>query len=168
MAKLPDYRLQVLFEMREKKKKESEDEYAEAQKAKIAEEKKLEEMKLELERMKQAREDKRLEYADRSAKGEFNVTQMQGNMRHLDRMKEKEGAYKMDMERQKDAIRAAERVVDEKKELMILATQDFKALEKHKETWTKEVKREIQLKEEDVMEDVAQTIFLARQRNNNG
>ena len=37
--------------------------------------------------LQQAREAKRLEYAERSAKGEYNVTQMQANMRHLDRMK---------------------------------------------------------------------------------
>src|SRR5437867_4211865 len=131
MAKLPDYRLQTLFEMREKKKKEAEDDYAEAMKGKIAEEKKLEEMKQELIKMGQAREAKRIEYASRAAKGEFNVQQIQSNQRHLDRMKEKEGAYKMEIEKQKDAVKAAERVVEEKKEAMILATQDYKALEKH-------------------------------------
>ena len=45
---------------------------------------------------------------------------------------------------------------------------EFKALEKHKENWTKDVKREIQLKEEDNLDDIAQTIFLRRQREERG
>src|SRR5688500_7787498 len=129
MPKLPDYRLQTLFDMRDKAKKEAEDEYAEAMKAKVAEEKKLEEMKAELERMIQAREQKRLEYAERAAKGEYNVNQIQNNHRHIDRMKEKEGAFKMEIEKQKEAIKRAEEVVEEKKQAMIQATQDYKALE---------------------------------------
>lgn len=164
MAKLPDYRLQTLFEMREKKKKEAEDDYGTAMKEKVAEEKKLEEMKQELVKMQHAREAKRVEYAERAARGEYNVQQIQANQRHLERMKEKEGAYKMEIEKQKDAVKAAERVVEEKKEAMIAATQDYKALEKHKEKWKDEVKREMALKEEDQMDDLAQTIFLKRQR----
>ncbi|MEW5848545.1 MAG: flagellar assembly protein FliH [Myxococcota bacterium] len=164
MPKLPDYRLQTLFDMREKARKEAEDAYAEAMKAKLAEEKKLEEMKQELERMIQAREAKRLEYAERAAKGEYNVSQIQANHRHIDRMKEKEGAFKMEIEKQKDAIKRAEEVVEEKKQAMIEATQEFKALEKHKEKWAQEVKREMAIKEEDNLEDIAQTIFLRRMR----
>lgn len=165
MAKLPDYRLQVLYDMRDKTKKAAEDAYGEAMQAKIVEEKKLEQMNQELAAMAQAREDKRIEYADKAARGECNVQQIQGNNKHLERLKEREGAFKMEIERQKDNIRAAERVVDEKKEAMIQATQQFKALEKHKEKWTIEVKREIAAKEEDALEDIAQTIFLKRQRD---
>ncbi len=168
MAKLPDYRLQTVYDMRDKSKKEAEDAYAEAMKAKNEEEKKQKDMEAELVKMQEAREAKRIEYAQRAADGEFNVNQIQANMRHLDRMKEREGAYKMEIEKQKDAVRAAERVVEEKKEAMVLANQEFKALEKHKEKWTAEVKREMQLKEEDQMDDLAQTIFLKRQREAKG
>ena len=168
MAKLPDYRLQTLFEMREKSKKAAEDAYAEAQKELIKEKKALDDMHAELKRMMDLREAKRIEYATNAAAGAYNVNQIQSNLRHLDRMKEKEGAYKMEIEKQKDAVKAAERVAEEKKQAVILATQEFKALEKHKEKWTQEVKREIQLKEEDVQDDLAQTIFLRRQREEKG
>ena len=168
MAKMPDYPLQTLYEMREKKKKAAEDAYAEATKYKVGEEKKLEEMHVELKRMIDSREAKRLEYTARAAKGEYNVKEMQSNMRHLDRMKDKEGAYKLTIENQKDAVKAADAVVQEKKEAMLLATQEFKALEKHKEKWLAEVKRELAMKEEDNLEDIAQTIFLKRQRDAGG
>ena len=167
MAK-PDYRLQTLFDMREKAKKAAEDVYADAQKALAVEKKKLEDMKKELERMMAAREAKRVEYAERTAKGEYNVTQIQANHRHIDRMKEKEGAYRMEIEQQKDAVKAAEKVVEEKKEAMIAATQDFKALEKHKEKWTAEVKREQAVKDEDAQDDIAQANYLRRQREERG
>lgn len=168
MPKMPDYRLQVLYDMRDKAKKEAEDAYGEAMKAKIGEEKKLEEMKQELVRMAEFRENKRIEYANKAARGECTVQQIQANSRHLDRLKEREGAYKMEIEKQKDAVKAAERVVEEKKEVMIQATQQLKALEKHKEKWTAEVKREMAIKEEDNLEDIAQTIFLRRQREQRG
>lgn len=168
MPKLPDYRLQTLFEMREKAKKAAEDAYADAQKDVANEKKKLEEMHAELKRMMDLREAKRVEYATRASKGEYNVNQIQANLRHLDRMKEKEGAYKMEIDKQKDAVKAAERVAEDKKQAMISATQEFKALEKHKEKWAQEVKREIQLKEEDAQDDLAQTIFLRRQREEKG
>jgi flagellar export protein FliJ len=167
MAKLPDYRLQTLHDLREKSKKEAEDAYAEAMKVKVAEEKKQKEMEEELKRMIAMREQKRVEYADKAARGECTVNQIQTNLRHIDRLKEREGAYKMEIEKQKDAVRAAAKVVEEKKEAMILSTQEFKALEKHKEKWLQEVKRELALKEEDAMDDLAQTIFLEKQRKGN-
>jgi flagellar export protein FliJ len=167
MAK-PDYRLQTLFDMRDKAKKAAEDAYADAQKALAVEKKKLADMKAELERMMAAREAKRLEYAERTSKGEYNVTQIQANHRHIDRMKEREGAYRMEIEGQKDAVKAAEKVVEEKKEVMIAATQDYKALEKHKEKWIAEVKRELAMKEEDALDDIAQTNYLRRQREERG
>lgn len=167
MAK-PEYRLETLFGIRERKKKDAEDAYATAMKAKVAEEKKLAEMKEELKRMHKAREARRIEYADKAARGECNVRQIQGNATQIDRMKEKEGAYRMEIEKQKEAIKAAEAVVEEKKQALILATQDFKALEKHKEKWTAEVKREAMLKEEDQMDDLAQSTHLKRQREERG
>jgi hypothetical protein len=48
MAKLPDYRLQTVYDMRDKSKKEAEDAYAEAMKAKNEEEKKQKDMEAEL------------------------------------------------------------------------------------------------------------------------
>ena len=46
---------------------------------------------------------------------------------------------------------------------MLEATKSFKALEKHKEKWQKEVKREQMLKEkEDALEDILKAQYFAQ------
>ena len=46
------------------------------------------------------------------------------------------------------------------------ASQELKALEKHKEKWEKEQKRKKQLKEEELLDELAQTIHLGKTREN--
>jgi len=162
MAKKPAYRLQALFDIREKAKEAAEDFYAEKQKELAAEVKKHEAMKQKLRDMVQAREDKKREYTEKLRKGELNVTQIQGNDRHLDRMKQEEAAYQVEIARQGEQVKAKEAEVEDAKQAMLKANQDFKALEKHKEKWEKGVKREAMLKEEDAVEDIAQAQYFAR------
>ncbi len=40
-----------------------------------------------------------------------------------------------------------------------MATQDLKAIQKHKEKWAEEVRKERQQKEEDAMDEIGQVIF---------
>jgi flagellar biosynthesis chaperone FliJ len=162
MAKKPAYRLQALFDIREKAKGEAEDFYAGKQKELVVEVKKHEAMKEKLREMIQAREDKKRDYTEKLRKGELNITQIQGNDRHLDRMKQEEAAYQVDIARQAEQVKHKEAEVADAKELMLKANQDFKALEKHKEKWEKAVKREAMLKEEDAVEDIAQAQYFAR------
>ena len=168
MAKLPKYRLQALFDIREKEKEEKEDLYAQAMRAVAEEERRLEDMKEHLKSMKDARVAKKQEYSDRMAEGALNIDQIRANDRHLDRMKQEEAAYLVDINRQKEAIVEAEDAAELAKEEMLKATQDFKALEKHKEKWIKQVKRELALKEEDAVEDIAQAQYFARMLEERG
>lgn len=162
MPKLPDYRLQVLFDIREKAKDEAQEFYAEKKKAVAAQERILEEMKQTLRDMVQHREDKKQEYADKMRTGQLNVTQIQANDRHIDRLKHEEQAYQVEISRQMERVREAEAEADEAMQAMLKADQDYKALEKHKEKWVKQVKREMALKEEDQLEDIAQAQYFQR------
>jgi flagellar export protein FliJ len=162
--KLPPYRLQALFDIREKAKKAAEDAYAEAQKACQAEQARLDEMKAELAAKVEYRENKRREYAEKASRGEMNVHTMTSSQRHIERLKEEEAAYEVEIDKQRERLHEAEKVVEQKREDMIVANRDFKALEKHKEKWAKKTKREIMLKEEDAAEDIALAQYLARQR----
>jgi hypothetical protein len=162
MAKGPAYRLQVLFEMREKAKKEAEEVYAEKKKLVIVEQKKLEEMKLNLQGMIQKRQDKKAEYAERTRRGEYTVAQIQANDRHIEKMKQAEAAYQVEIDRQQERVVEAERVADEAMQVVVKATQDYKALEKHKDKWQKKVRREAMAKEEDAIEDIAQAQYFQR------
>ena len=162
MAKGPAYRLQVLFEMREKAKAEAEELYAEKKKLVVIELQKMDEMREHLKGMVQKRQDKKAEYAERTRQGEYTINQIQANDRHIEKMKQQEAAYQVEIDRQQERIEEAERVAAEAMDLVVKATQDFKALEKHKEKWQKQVKREAMLKEEDAVEDIAQAQYFKK------
>jgi YscO-like protein len=162
MAQKPKYRLGVLFDIREKAKKAAEDDYAAAQKRVVEEQKKLDGMRQHLREMEQARELRRREYADRMRTGELSINQIQGNDRHLDRMKAEEQAYLVDISRQQEVLVETQALAETKKEAMIKATQDFKALEKHREKWDKKVRYDMMQQEEAAAEDIAQAQYFAK------
>ncbi len=162
MAKGPAYRLQVLFELREKAKLEAEEVYAEKKKLVIVEQLKLDEMKQTLKDMVQRRQDRKADYSERTRGGEYTIAQIQGNDRHIEKMKQQEAAYQVEIDRQQERLVEAERVVEEAMALVVKATQDFKALEKHKEKWQKQVKRELMLKEEETVDEIAQAQYFKK------
>jgi hypothetical protein len=162
MAKKPKYRLEVLMDIREKAKKEAEEFYAEQQKKLVIEQKKHEDMKQTLRDMVAMRQQKKAEYAEKMRSGELNVQQITGNDRHIEKLKQEENAYQVEINRQAERVNDAQSDVDEAMEAMLKASQDYKALEKHKEKWEKKVKRELMLKEEEAVEDIAQAQYFAR------
>lgn len=164
MAKLPPYRLQALFDIREKAKDEAEEHYAEKKKAVAKEQKKLDDMKQQLRDMAAMREQKKLEYVEKMRAGELNVNQIQGNDRHIEKLKQEEQAFGVEIQRQGERVNEAQAEADEALEAMVLATQELKALEKHKEKWIKQIKREQTLKEEDQADDIAQAQYFQRMR----
>ncbi len=164
MAKTPKYRMQVVFELREQAKEAAEAEYAERKSELAAEEKKLEDLKQELRDMIDAREQKKLEYAEKLRQGEFSIQQIQGNDRHIERMKSEEQAFEMTIFRQQEVCEEKQGEVDQAMEKVLEATQEFKALEKHKEKWLKQVKAEQMKKEEEEAEDISQAQYFKRTR----
>ena len=162
MPKQPDYRLQVLFNIREKEKEEAEEVYAEKKRAVVEQEQIRDEMKQKLQDMVAMREAKKLEYAEKMRTGELKITQIQANDRHIERLKHQEQAFQVEISRQEERVHEAQAVADEAMQEMLKATQEFKALEKHKEKWAKQVKREIALKEENTLEDIAQAQYFKR------
>lgn len=165
MAKLPDYRLQTLFSLRERAKKDAEDAYAEAQRLVNDEQRKLDEMKAELAAKVEYREKKKQEYSEKAARGELNIHAITSSERHVDRLKEEEAAYEVEIDKQREQLQEAEQELEKKREEMLKANQEFKALEKHKENWTQQVKHERQIKEEDAAEEIAQSLFLRKSRS---
>ena len=135
---------------------------AEKKKLVNIEQKKLEEMREHLKGLVQKRQDKKAEYAERTRRGEYTVNQIQGNDRHVEKMKQQEAAYQVEIDRQQERLQEAERVAAEAMDLVVKATQDYKALEKHKEKWSKQVRREAMLKEEDQVEDIAQAQYFKK------
>ena len=162
MAKKPSYRLQTLFDIREKEKDQAEDVYAQKKKVEHQEQAKLDEMKQRHADMIQFREDKKIEYANKIRDGGMNINQINAGDRHIARLKEEEVAFLGEIDKQKEVLKQAQRDAQNAMDDMLEATKAFKALEKHKEKWQKEVKRDLRLKEEDAMDDVAQAQYFAQ------
>ena len=125
---------------------------------------KLREMELELERMIQEREAKRREYSEKAMRGEMGPQAVISSNIFIDRLKEKEALQEDAIHQQHDVIRQREDAVDAAREDLILASQELKALEKHKEKWAKEIKAERMRKQQENQDEVAQTLFLRRNK----
>lgn len=162
MAVKPDYRLQALVTLRERRKEEAERFLGVKLAELAAEQKRQKEMEEELERMIAKREAKMREYAEKSMKGMMAAQEVVGANVYIERLKEQEEAQENAIEGQKQVVAQKHDEVDEARKQVVLATQNLKALEKHKEKWALEVKKEQEAREEAVMDEIAQTIFLGR------
>ncbi len=156
---MPPYRLQVLLDMRKRAEEEAKENFARAMQALREQERILAEMETELERMIEDRKRRRKEYADKLASGEMKITDQSAANRFIERMKEKEQEQRGRIDGQRENVREAEKQLKRMQDALVKATQDLKALEKHKENWQTEVKKERQAKEEDMLDEIAQTIF---------
>ncbi|MEO1230935.1 MAG: flagellar export protein FliJ [Myxococcota bacterium] len=156
---MPKYRLQTLLELRERAKKEAEEAFAYAMQRLNEEKERLRQEQETLERMVEDRHRRREEYARKLASGEMKVTDQSAAYRYIDRLKEREVEQQTVIDAQQEQVREAEKEVQRAQEALVAATQDLKALEKHKENWEAEVRRERMLREEGVMDEIGQAIF---------
>lgn len=164
MAKQPEYRLQVLLELRQRKKDETERALGAALVAHKGELDKQQQMEAELARMLAKREQRRREYAEKAMRGEMSARDVTGAQTYLERLEEQEDAQKNAIEAQKAVVADKQREVDTARAALVKANQELKALEKHKEKHTEEWKKEMQAKEEEAMDELAQQIFLRGER----
>jgi len=164
MAVIPDYRLQTLLVLRERKKEQAENYLAECLAKLRTEQARQRQMEEELERMIAKREGRVREYAEKTMRGEMSAQDAIGANVYIGRLKEQEEEQKNAIEAQKAVVRQREDEVDGARQDLVLATQELKAIEKHKEKWADEVKKEREAKQEEVMDEVAQTIYLTRDR----
>ena len=164
MAKLPPYRLQTLLDMRERAEEEAKNVFAKAM-AQLHEEQRIQkEMEDELQRMIEDRKRRRQEYADKLASGEMKITDQASAYRFIDRMKEMEQEQQGRIDGQRENVREAEKLVKRAQDALIVATQELKALLKHREKWAEEVLRERAIQEENLMDEIGQTIFSQNSR----
>lgn len=164
---MPKYRLQTLLEIRERAKKEAEEAFAYAMQMLAEEQARLAEEEENLERMIADRHRRREEYARQLASGEMKITDQSNAYRYIERLKEKEVDQQTVIDAQKEQVREAEKEVKRAQDALIEATQEMKALEKHKEKWAEEVRRERMMREEGVMDEIGQAIFQQQLKNRN-
>lgn len=161
------YRLQALLEIRERAKKEAEELFAQAMQYLAEEKERLRQEEELLEQMIADRHRRREDYAQKLATGEMKITDQSNAYRYIERLKEKEVEQQTVIDAQQEQVREAEKEVRRAQEALVLATQDLKALEKHKEKWEEEVRKERQMREENIMDEIGQSIFQQQLKNRN-
>ena len=164
MAKKEQYRLQTLLGLREQAKNEAERHLGECLALLKKEKERLTDMEQELEKMIAKRQARMRDYSEKQMRGEMSAQSVISANSYIERLKEQEEAQKEAIEGQKEVVAAREEDVRDAREKLTVATQDLKALEKHKEKWEKKIKREKQLKEEEALDELAQTIYLNKER----
>jgi flagellar biosynthesis chaperone FliJ len=162
---MPPYRLQTLLEMRERAREKAEQAFSDAIKALEEQKAGLKRLEQELEQRKAERKQKVMAHFQqvmaRGTAGPNGFTMMN---RYEERLKDEEAQLALEIERQKEAVTAAERLVEQRRREMAEAAKELKAIEKHKENWQKQLRAERQAKEELNQEEIGNTLFLMRQR----
>lgn len=161
---MPPYRLQVLQDMRARAKEEAEQAFSAAIKAVEKEKAELQRLIDELERRKRERKEKVAAYLKEVMAKGAGINGMNMMSRFEQRLKDEEAQVALEVERQREAVKVAERLVEQRRREMADAAMELKAIEKHKETWQKQVKYERQQREELNQEEIGNALFLARQR----
>ncbi|MFO0727437.1 MAG: flagellar FliJ family protein [Myxococcota bacterium] len=156
---MPVYRLQALYDIKERNEKDAKDAFGAAQQALREQQKLQKDMEDELKRMIEDRHRRREEYSQKLASGEMKVTDQSSAYRFIERLKEKEKEQEFKIEAQKENVRNAEKEVKRAQDALIVATQELKALQKHKEKWLADWKKEMAAKEEDNLDEIGQVIF---------
>jgi hypothetical protein len=166
MSKMPAYRLQIVLDQREAEKKKKEEQLAETQKALREERKKLEELEEERRQVDVRKEAATAEFHARMMKPGCSIAEEADRHDWYQKSQDAEAArIDGEIQGQKQAVRRAEqRVEDARMELQQAATE-LQAMEKHKEKWSKEVKREIAEKEQLQQEEIGEAMWLAQRRD---
>lgn len=167
MAALPPYRLATLMTLRERKKEEAEHALAAELGALAKQQKRLDEMRQELIAMEDRRQALRREYMEKAMRGQTGANEAVRHNAYVEHLKDVEKQHKEAIADQADVVAEHERLVQAARDVLVVATQELKALEKHREKWLEEVKKEREAKEETEMDEMAQTIYL-RHKNDNG
>ncbi len=157
-AKRPKYRLQPVLEQRQRRREEAERAVADAKEA----------LRREMERLAGMMECKReLELKQEQLRAEFQALIGKPGVALAEqevvaqKVREIDGA----IARQRQAVRKAQIQIDLANEALLEAITDLKALEKHKENWEEQVRREQLAREQAVQEELGQTMWLQeRQR----
>ncbi|MBS1150482.1 MAG: FliJ family protein [Myxococcaceae bacterium] len=161
---MPPYRLQTLLEMREAAEEEAKQAFSDAVRALAKEQAALKKLEDDLERRKVERKAKVQAYMSEVMKRGVFATGMTQMNRFEQKLKDDEAQVSLEIERQKETVRQAELFVEVKRTEMAEAAKDKKAIEKHKDTWKKEVKKVAQDREDMQGEEIGNALHLARTR----
>jgi len=160
----PKYRLQVLLDLRERAEQEKKDQLANTKKILFGEQQKAEELRKQHQEMKDNREAKKEENVQKMQNGELGVNEYLNAERYIERLDQEIEDFKGVIKEQDKKVIFAEQEVEWAQEELIKATQEYKALQKHKEKWEAAYKKERKAKEEMQQEEISMTLHMFRDK----
>jgi len=161
---MPVYRLQTLLEIRERAKEAAEQAFAQAMQALAEERQKLRDLEEDLERRKAERKQKVMAYLQEVMSRGVGAGGLSMMNRFEERLKDEEAQVALEIASQKEAVKAAEKQVEDRRFDMAEAAKELKAIEKHKENWQKQVRAERMQREELNQEEIGNALHLMRSR----
>lgn len=161
---MPPYRLQALLDIREKAEEVAKQAFSEAVKAHEKEKQLLVTMQQDLEKKKVERKAKVQAFLVEVTKKGGGISGFQQMNRFEDRLKDEEAQLGLEIERQKEQVEQAAKLVEQRRAEMAEAAKEKKAIEKHKENWKKQVKYERDQREDMAQEEIGNTLHLQRTR----
>jgi hypothetical protein len=161
---MPPYRLQALLDIRTRAEDEAKEAFSAAVKAAEKEKQALVGLQKDLERRKAERKGKVQAFlVEVTAKG-GGIGGFQQMSRFEQRLKDEEAQVALEIERQKEVVVQAEKLVEQRRMEMAEAAKEKKAIEKHRDNWKAEVRKERMAKEEMNQEEIGNTLHLQRVR----
>jgi hypothetical protein len=161
---MPAYRLQVLLDIRAKAEDAAKEAYSQALQAREAEARKARELAEALERRRAERKAKVQAFLEEVTEKGGGIAGFQQMSRFEQRLKDEEAEAEAALAVQHQVVAEAGRLVDQRRAELAEAAKERLAIEKHKETWQGEVRRQRQQREELVQEEIGNTLHLARAR----
>ncbi len=161
---MPPYRLQVLLDIRTKAEDAAKEAFSAAVKEAEKEKQLLKTMTSALERKKVERKAKVQAFFDDKAQNGGGIGAFQQMSRFEQRLKDEEAQLSLEIDRQKDVLLQAEKLVEQRREEMAEAAKEKKAIEKNKEAWVQQVRADRQKKEEMNQEEIGAVLHLRRSR----
>ncbi|MEW5743706.1 MAG: flagellar assembly protein FliH [Myxococcota bacterium] len=161
---MPPYRLQALLDIRIRAEDEAKEAFSAAVKAAEKEKQQLVALQKDLEKRKAERKGKVQAFLQEvTAKG-GGIGGFQQMNRFEQRLKDEEAQVALEIERQKEVVVQAEKLVEQRRMEMAEAAKEKKAIEKHRDNWKAEVRKERMAKEEMNQEEIGNTLHLQRMR----
>ncbi len=162
---MPAYRLQTVLELRERAEELAKAAFALATQALAKAREELKKLEEDLERRKADRKARVKAFLDDlMAKGTTALNSITLMNRFEDRLKNEEIEVQFQIDRQKDVVKAAEGALEQRRLEMAEAAKEKKAIEKHKEKWTAQVKKDRDDREQNSQEEIGNALHFAKQR----
>jgi flagellar export protein FliJ len=158
----PKYRLQIVLDKRQKAKEEAEKALGEAQKALEQERKKEAECVKAVEDAKQHKENAKAELNKKILEGQLSIEKIRMGKDHVKNLDFEIKKAEQRLEQQRQQVKQAEAFLEQRRAELIEKTKDFQAIEKHKEKWAQNLKKEIENAEQNEQEEIGNVLFLAR------